>query len=133
MPHPTPLLLLPAAEPPTRSASRSPLITAAGGFDREAIMRAAHAAAREDVAHAASRGRVRRYKIALRDALKFAWSDAHAARYCFERDQRLVALPAAHVALLNERTAALMIDSGRRMVAEVATIEARAAAMGFRL
>ncbi|WP_237482690.1 hypothetical protein [Lichenibacterium dinghuense] len=96
-------------------------------------MALAHSLARDDVADAARRGRVRRYKVALRDALASAWSTAQTQRWCFRRDAAS-ALPASHAAILLERTAALIgIDSGRRMVAEVAMLDARAAALGVRL
>ncbi|RYC29667.1 hypothetical protein D3273_22925 [Lichenibacterium minor] len=96
-------------------------------------MRLAHDLARDDVADAVRRGRVRRYKVALRDALRSAWSTAQTQRWCHERDAKLAALPTAHSAILAERTAALMIDSTCRMVVELSAIDARAAAMGLRL
>ena len=52
---------------------------------------------------------------------------------CCIRDAALAALPASHAQLLEARTAALMIDSARRMVAELAAIDAQAAALGIRL
>ena len=117
----------------TRSAPRPHLLTAAGRFDAETIMRLAHSLAREDVADAAARGRVRRYKIALRDALTSVWITARAQRDCATRDAAVAALPTSHAAILAERTSALMIDSTRRMLAELAAIDARAAALGVRL
>ncbi len=129
----SPLRLLRPAELPARSAPRPSLITAAGRFDLEAIMRFAHAEARANVARAAARGVVRRYVAALKIAMADAWETARAQRYCFQRDAAMAALPASHAAILAERTAALMIDSDRRMVAELAAIDARAAAMGLRL
>ncbi|WP_237479422.1 hypothetical protein [Lichenibacterium dinghuense] len=117
----------------TRTPPRPHLLTAAGRYDTSAIMDLAHSLARDEVADAARRGRVRRYKIALKAALSSAWETARAQRWCHERDRAAAALPASHAAILAERTAALMIDSSRRMVAEVAAIDARAAALGMRL
>ena len=126
----THLRLLSPAVRPTRSAPRPSLLTAAGRCDSGAVMRVAHDLARDDVADAARRGRVRRYKVALRDALTSAWITARTQRDCAALD---AALPTAHSAILAERTAALMIDSTRRMVVELSAIDARAAAMGLRL
>ncbi len=117
----------------TRTAPRPNLLTATGRYDTGAVMRLAHDLARDDVADAARRGRTRRYKVALRDALTSAWSTAQTQRWCRERDAAVAALPASHAAILAERTAALMIDSDRRMVVELSAIDARAAALGFRL
>ncbi len=117
----------------TRTPPRPHLLLAGGSYDGRAIMALAHAEARANVARAAARGVVRRYRAALKCALSSAWETARAHRYCFDRDRRLAALPASHAAILAERTAALMIDSDRRMVAELAAIDARAAAMGLRL
>ena len=128
-----PLRFLHPAGRSTRSALRPHLLTAAGRYDAGAVMRLAHDLARSDVADAARRGRVRRYKVALRDALASAWSTAQTQRWCHERDAALAVLPSAHSAILAERTAALMIDSTRRMVVELTAIDARAAAIGFRL
>lgn len=128
-----PLRLLPPAARPTRSAPRPSLITADGRYDGKAIMDLAHSLARDDVADAARRGRVRRYKVALRDALASAWSTAQTQRWCFQRDAATATLPASHAAILAERTTVLMgIDSGRRMVAELAIVDARAAALRVR-
>ena len=66
----TPLRSLPPADRLTRSAPRPSLLTAAGRCDTGTVMHLAHGLARYDVADAARRGRVRRYKIALRDALR---------------------------------------------------------------
>ena len=118
--------------PSTRTPPRPHLMTAAGRYDTGAMMRLAHVLARVDVADT-TRGRVRPYKIALRDALTSAWSTAHSQRYCFERDAAAAALPASHAAILAERTSALMIDSTRRLIAEVSAIDDRAAALGMRL
>ena len=126
------LRLLPPAARSTRTAPRPNLLTAAGRCDAGAVMRLAHAIARDDVADTA-RSRVRRYKLALRDALRSAWSTAQTQRWCHERDAAAAALPASHAAVLAERTAALMIDSSARMIAELAAIDARAIAMGARL
>ncbi len=117
----------------TRTSPRPYLLTASGRYDAGAVMRLAHDLARDDVADAARRGRTRRYRIALRDALASAWSTAQTQRWCRERDATMAALPASHSAILAERTAALMIDSTRRMVVELSAIDARAAALGFRL
>ncbi len=106
-----PLRLSPFATRPTRTPPRPHLLTAAGRCDAGAVMRLAHYLARDDVADAARRGRVRRYRIALRDALTSAWSTAQTQRWCRERDATMAALPASHAAILAERTAALMIDS----------------------
>ena len=133
MPRLTPLRLLDPAARPTRTAPRPHLLTAAGRCDAGAKMRLAHDLARDDVADAARRGRVRRYRIALRDALRSAWSTAQTQRWCHERDAAAAVLPAAHSAILAERTSALMIDSTSRMVVELAAIDARAAAVGLRL
>ena len=129
----TPLRSLPPADRLTRSAPRPSLLTAAGRCDTGAVMRLAHGLARDDVADAVRRGRVRRYKVALRDALRSAWSTAQTQRWCHERDAKLAALPTSHAAILTERTSALMIDSTRRMVVELSAIDARAAVMGLRL
>ena len=131
MPH-IPTLLPPAARS-SRTAPRPLLLTAAGRFDREAIMRLAHSIARDDIADAARQGWTRRYKIALRDALASVWITARTQRDCAARDAAMAALPAPHAAILAERTAALMIDSTRRMAVELAAIDARAVAMGVRL
>lgn len=117
----------------TRTPPRPHLLRADGSYDGRAIMVLAHQLARDDIADAARRGRTRRYKIALRDALTSAWSTAQSQRWCFRRDAAAAALPASHAAILAERTSALMIDSTRRMVAELSTIDARAAAIGMRL
>ena len=118
----------------TRMPPRPIFLTAAGRYDPGAVMRLAHGLARDDLADAARRGRGRCYKVALRDALASAWSTAQTQRWCAQRDATLAALPASHAAILTELTAALMgIDSGRRMVAEVAMLDSRAAAMGMRL
>ncbi len=133
---PTPhayLGLLPPTARSSRTAPRPLFLTAAGRFDREAIMRLAHSIARDDVAGAAQQGWGRPYKIALRDALSSVWITARTQRDCAVRDAALAALPAPHAAILAERTAALMIDSTRRMVVELIAIDARAAAMGVRL
>ncbi len=127
------LLLLPPAAQSSRTALRPLLLTAAGRFDREATMRLAHSIARDDVTDAAQQGWTCRYKIALRDALVDVWITARTQRDCAARDAAMAALPASHAAILVERTAALMIDSDRRMVAELSAIDARAAAMGLRL
>ena len=129
----TTLRLLPPTARSTRTAPRPSLLTAAGRCDPGAVMRLAHDLARDDVADAVRRNRSRRYKVALRDALRSAWSTAQTQRWCHERDAAAAALPAAHSAILAERTAALMIDSTRRMVVELSAIDARAAAMGLRL
>ena len=131
--HPASNRLLSCADRVTRSAPRPSLVTADGRYDAKAIMDLAHTLAREDIADAARRGRVRRYKVALRDALCSAWETARAQHYCFERDAAMAALPASHAAILAERSAALMIDSSRRMTVELAAIDARAAALGVRL
>ncbi len=133
MPNTDPLTLLPPAARSSRTAPRPLLLTAAGRFDFEAIMRLAHSITRDDVAGAAQQGWSRPYKIALRDALSSAWITARTQRDCAVRDAALAALPAPHAAILAERTAALMIDSTRRMVVELAAIDARAAAMGVHL
>ncbi len=117
----------------TRTPPRPYLLTASGRYDAGAVMRLAHDLARDDIADAARRGRTRRYKVALRDALASAWSTAQTQRWCHERDAAASLLPAAHSAILAERTAALMIDSTRRMVVELSAIDARAAALGFQL
>ncbi|MGI4765483.1 MAG: hypothetical protein ACRYGP_10560 [Janthinobacterium lividum] len=75
-----PLRLLPSAGRSSRTAPRPSLLTAAGRCDSRAVMRLAHDLARDDVADAARRGRVRRYKVALRDALRSAWSAGQARR-----------------------------------------------------
>lgn len=128
-----PVRLLLAAARSTRSAPRPSFFTAAGRFDLEALMQFAHAEARANVARAAARGVVRRYAAALRNAMADAWITARAQRDWARRDAELAAIPASHAAILTERTAALMIDSTRRMVAELAIIDARAADMGIRL
>ncbi len=117
----------------TRTPPRPRLLLTDGSYNGRAIMALAHAEARANVARAAARGVVRRYKAALKCALTDVWSSAQSQRWCHRRDAALAALPASHAAILAERTAALMIDSDRRMVAELAAIDARAAAMGLRL
>ncbi len=133
MPQSPILSLLSPAARSSRTAPRPLLLTAAGRFDREAIMRLAHSIAREDVTDAALQGWARPYKIALRDALSSVWITARTQRDCAVRDAARAALPAPHAVILAERTAALMIDSTRRMVVELAAIDARADAMGVRL
>lgn len=96
----TTLRLLAAAARSTRTAPRPSLLTAAGRCDSGAVMRLAHNLARDDVADAARRGRVRRYRAALASA----WSTAQTQRWCHERDAKLAALPASHAAILAERT-----------------------------
>ena len=130
---PSHLSLLPPAAWSPRTAPRPLLLTAAGRFDRKAVMRLAHSIARDDVSGAARQGWTRPYKIALRDALASVWITARTQRDCAVRDAALAALPAPHAAILAERTAALIIDSTRRMEVELAAIDARAAAMGVRL
>lgn len=117
----------------TRTPPRPHLLLADGSYDGRAIMTLAHELARDNVARAAARGVVRRCRAALKCALSSAGKTARAQRHCFTRDRETVALPASHAAILAERTAAPMIDSGRRMVAQVAMIDARAAALGVRL
>ena len=133
MSHPAPLHLLPPAARSTRTAPRPSFITAAGRFDLEALMQFAHAEARANVARAAVRGVVRRYAAALKVSMADAWDTARAQRDCARRDIAMAALPAAHSAILAERTSALMIDSTRRMVVELSAIDARALALGVRL
>ena len=116
-----------------RTPPRPCLLTRAGRYNGRAIMRLAHSIARDDVADAGRQGWTRLYKIALRGALQSAWSTAQSQRWCFQRDAAAAALPAAHATILDERTAALMIDSTRRMVVELAAIDARAAALGVQL
>ena len=116
-----------------RTQPRPRLLTAAGRYNARAIMDLAHSIARDDLAGAAQQGWSRPYKIALRDALQSAWSTAQSQRWCFQRDAAVAVLPASHAAILAERTTALMIDSTRRMVVELAAIDARAAAIGVRL
>ena len=111
------------------------LLTPAGRLDRSAIMLAVHAEARRQVERAAAIGcpKPLRYAVAFRDASASVWAAARVHRDCFIRDAALAALPASHAQLLEARTAALMIDSARRMVAELAAIDAQAAALGIRL
>ena len=123
-------------------------LIASGTFDRSAIMRAAWAMARAAVAPGRSiRGYTSPPLPALRDAfadgLRRAWDLARGQRAGAEHlammvleDARRAALSAheaAHAQLLEARTAALMIDSDRRMVAELAAIDAQAAALRIRL
>ena len=120
----------------TRSLAASPrFLDPAGRFDRSAIMLAVHAEARRQVERAAAIGCTKplRYAVAFRDASANVWASARVHRECFLRDAALAALPAAHASLLQARTAALMIDSTRRMVAELAAIDAQAAALGILL
>ena len=140
MPHPAPLRLLSPAARSTRTAPRPSLLTAAGRFDLEALMQFAHDLARDDVASAARRGRVRRYKVALRDALRSAWSTAQTQKWCHERDAASAAAATINdrTALLmaelrHDRTCASMIDSLPRHLAAVAAVDARAAALGVSL
>ncbi|MGI3902259.1 MAG: hypothetical protein ACRYGP_29940 [Janthinobacterium lividum] len=74
--------------------------------------------ARADVARAARFGQIRRYKIALRDALRSAWSTAQTQHWCAARDAEQAAALALNnrTALLiaelrHDRTCASMIDS----------------------
>lgn len=111
----------------------SSYLKASGSINTSAVLRAAHAEAKASVAAAAKRGKVRRYRIALRDALTFAWISARTQKECFLRDLALAALPASHAALLVERTCALMADSTLARDLAVAAIDARAREMGMRL
>ena len=125
--------------------SGSKFITSDGAFDRSAIMSAAWAMARASVAPGRPiRGYTPPPPPTLRDAfaagLRRAWDLARGQRACIEHraaeTARRATVPAdVHVVedLLQARTAALMIDSTRRMVAELAAIDAQAAALGLRL
>ena len=134
------LRLLPAAARSSRTAPRPHLLTADGRYDGRAIMALAHDLARADVADATRQGWVRPYKIALRDALRSAWSTAQSQSWCARRDAERAAALALNnrTALLvaelrHDRMCASMIDSLPRHLATVAAVDARAAAMGVRL
>ena len=121
------------------------LLTPAGRFDRSAIMSAAWAMARAAVAPGRPvRGYTPPPPPALRDAfaagLRRAWDLARGQRASAEHRAaetvRRATVPADVLVvedLLEARTAALMIDSTRRMLAELAAIDAQAAALGIRL
>ncbi|MGI3903053.1 MAG: hypothetical protein ACRYF1_21455 [Janthinobacterium lividum] len=100
----------------------------------------AHDLARADVARAASFGQTRRYKIALRDALRSAWSTAQTQHWCAARDAEQAAALALNnrTALLvaelrHDRMCASMIDSLPAHLAATASVDARAADLGVRL
>lgn len=136
----TSLKLLPAAVRSTRSAPRPHLLTAAGRYDGRAIMALAHELARADVADATRQGWARPYKIALRDALRSAWSTAQSQSWCARRDAEQAAALALNnrtallvVELRHDRMCASMIDSLPAHLAATASVNARAAALGVRL
>ncbi len=129
-------------------AASSRFLDPTGRFDRPAIMRAAWAMARAAVAPGRPiRGYTPPPPPSMRDAfaagLRRAWDLARGQRACAEHrammvveDARRATAPADVLAvedLLEARTAALMIDSTRRMLAELAAIDAQAAALGIRL
>ena len=122
--------LLPAGSAPAPPV----LLTADGRFDRSAIMRAAHAEAREKQASAAVRGhKPWPYALRLKHALHNAWGDARVYADCFREDARLAAMSPEVANLIRERAIALHIDSYPTMTRELAAIDARAAALGVRL
>ncbi len=103
-------------------------------------MALAHDLARDDVARASSHGQFRRYKTALRNALRSAWSTAQTQRWCAARDAEQAAAHSLNnrTALLvaelrHDRMCASMIDSLPSHLAAVASVDARAAALGVRL
>ena len=110
------------------------LILADGRFDRRAIMRAAHAEAREKQASAIARGVAPwPYALRLKHALHHVWGDARVHAHCAREDARLAAMSPEVASLIRERALALHIDSLLAMTAELAAIDARAAAVGVRL
>lgn len=124
------------------------LFTTSKTYDRSAIMSAAWAMARAAVAPGRPiRGYTPPPPPSLRDAfaagLRRAWDLARGQRACIEHsavmaveDARRAALPAVEreiLALREARALAPMTDSTRRMVAELAAIDAQAATMGIRL
>lgn len=133
---------------PTSRATPRPLLTAAGRFDRSAIMRQAWAFARAAlVPPRPIRGFTPAPRPTLREAfadgLRRAWDLARGQRACAEHRAaaeaeiaRRSALPAVErevLALRDARALAPMTDSTRRMVADLVAIDAHAAALGVRL
>ncbi len=121
--------LIITADRSSRSAPRPHLLTATGRYDGRAIMALAHDLARADVARAESFGQTRRYKVALRDALRSAWSTAQTQHWCAARDAEQAAALALNnrTALLvaelrHDRMCASMIDSLPRHLAAVAAV-----------
>lgn len=112
-------------------------LTADLRINRSAMMIAAHAEAKASVAAAAKRGKVRRYKIALRDALMGIWISAKTQREFALRDAELAAMPAAQAqavsSLRSEVMFARTIDSLPAHLAAMASVSARAAALGVSL
>ena len=124
------------------------LLTAAGRFDRSAIMHQAWAFARAAlVPPRPIRGFTPAPRPPLREAfadgLRRAWDLARGQRACIEHraaaeaeTARRAILPAVEreiLALRDARAIASMTDSTRRMVAELAAINSRAAALGVTL
>lgn len=113
----------------------SPYLNPGLAFNRSAIMAAVHVECRRIIARAVEIGCARpvRYAMAFRDASASIWEAARIHRECAIRDARHAVLPVDHARLIQARTTTLMIDSTRRMLAELAAIDAQAAAMGVRL
>jgi len=113
----------------------SPYLNPGLAFNRSAIMAAVHGECRRIIARAVEIGCAKpvRYAVAFRDASATIWAAARIHRECAIRDAKHAALPIEHVRLINARTTTLMIDSTQRMLAELAAIDAQAAAMGVRL
>lgn len=124
------------------------LLTPAGRFDRSAIMRQAWAFARAAlVPPRPIRGFTPAPRPTLREAfadgLRRAWDLARGQRACAEhraateaemvRRSDLPAVEREILGLRDARALAPMLDSDRAMVAELAAISARAAALGVRL
>ncbi len=133
---------------PSSRAKPRPLLTLDGRYDRSAIMSAAWAMAQAALVPARP---IRSYtppplptlREAFADGLRRAWDLARGHRACIEHHAAAVAettrrgtLPAVEreiLALRDAHAIAPMIDSTRRMVADLVAIEARAAALGVRL
>ena len=122
--------LLPAGSSPAPPS----LLMADGRFDRAAIMRAAHAEAREKQASAIACGhKPWPYALRLKHALHAVWGDARVHAHCAREDARLAVMSPEVASLIRERAITLHIDSLPAMTAELAAIDARAAAIGVRL
>ena len=130
------------------TASPQPLLSPSARFDRSAITSAAWAFARAAVTPGRPiRGYTPPPPPTLRQAfaagMRRAWDLARGERANAEHRAAMVAEDARRatlssverevLALRDARALATMIDSTRRMVAELAAIDARAAALGIRL
>ena len=119
---------------PPRTSPRPHLLLNDGRYDACAIMRQAHAEAREKQASAIALGVAPwPYALRLKHALHHVWGDARVHAECAREDARLAAMSPEVANLIRERAIALHIDSLPAMTRELAAIHSRAAAIGVRL